>query len=103
MTYTELVIPAAGIALLLDLVVLRTRIVLTRRYWMFMTVMLFFFFIVNGILTGLPVVMYSSHAFSGIRVTSIPLEDFAYLFALVTPVIVIYEWLSGRRVIPPEA
>lgn len=97
MTYTEIVIIAAALALLLDLAVLRTRLLFTRRYWIFMAVMLVFFFIVNGILTGLPVVIYSSQAITGIRVISIPVEDFAYMYALITPTIVLYEWMSRRK------
>lgn len=97
MTYTELAVVAAVLAAVLDLAVLRTRILLTRRFAVFMAVMLLFFLLVNGILTGLPVVMYSSHAISGLRVISIPIEDFAYLFALITPTIALYEYLSARR------
>jgi hypothetical protein len=41
--------------------------------------------------------MYSSHAITGLRVISIPIEDFAYLFALITPTIAMYEFLSKRR------
>ena len=97
MTYTQLVLIAAAIALLLDLVILRTRLVMSSRYWVFFGVMLLFFFIVNGILTGLPVVMYSSQAIIGFRVITIPIEDFAYLYALITPTIVLYEWMKGRK------
>lgn len=97
MTYTALAIVAAAAALLLDLAILRTRVVLTRRFAVFTAVMLPFFLFVNGILTGLPVVMYSSHAITGIRVISIPIEDFAYLFALITPTVALYEFLSRRR------
>ena len=97
MTYTALALIAALAALLLDMAVLRTRVVLTLRFALFSVVMLFFFLLVNGILTGLPVVMYSSHAITGIRVISIPIEDFFYLFALITPTIALYEYLSARR------
>jgi lycopene cyclase domain-containing protein len=98
MTYTALALIAAAIALLLDLVILRTRVVLSRRYVYFSGVMIAFFLIVNGILTALPVVMYSSHAITGYRVMSIPIEDFAYLFALITPTIALYEYFAARRV-----
>lgn len=97
MTYTALALIAATTALLLDLVLLRTRVILTRRYAIFAVVMLVFFFMVNGILTGLPVVVYAPHAITGYRVSSIPIEDFIYLFALITPTITIYEYLAARR------
>ena len=97
MTYTELVLVAAALAAVIDLAVLRTRILLTRRYAVFLAVMLFFFLVVNGILTALPVVMYAPQAITGFRVITIPIEDFAYLFALITPTIALYEYLSTRR------
>ncbi len=97
MTYTAIVLIAAAVALVLDVFVLRTRLVLRRRYWVFMAVMTGFFLIVNGILTALPIVMYSSHAIIGLRVVTIPIEDFAYMYALITPVIALYEWFSARK------
>ena len=96
MTYTEIVLIAAAVTLLLDLIVLRTRLLLRKRYWVFMGVMTFFFLVVNGILTALPIVMYSPQAIIGLRVITIPIEDFAYMYALVTPTIALYEWLSRR-------
>ncbi len=36
------------------------------------------FFIVNSVLTGLPVVLYSDEVIWGIRIFTIPLEDFFY-------------------------
>jgi lycopene cyclase domain-containing protein len=97
MSYTAIVLVAAIAAFLLDTVILRTRIVFTRRYAIFIGVMLVFFLLVNGILTGLPVVMYAPHAIIGTRVFTIPIEDFAYLFALLTPTVALYEYLSSRK------
>ena len=97
MTYTTLACAAVLLAVLLDLLLLRTRVVLTRRFAVFAAVMLLFFLVVNGILTGLPVVMYSPHAITGLRVHSIPIEDFLYLFSLITPTVSVYEYLSARR------
>lgn len=41
------------------------------------------FFIVNGILTGLPVVLYSPEHILGTRVLSIPVEDFLYNLSML--------------------
>lgn len=49
------------------------------------------FVIVNYILTSLPVVTYKQSAIWGIRITTIPLEDFFYSFSLVTLYIYFYE------------
>ncbi|MCB2203657.1 lycopene cyclase domain-containing protein [bacterium] len=97
MTYTTMAIAAAVLATLLDLIILKTRLLLTRRFWMFFLVMLPLFFVVNGVLTSLPVVRYAPEAIIGVRLWTIPIEDIAYMFSLLTPTIALYEWLQRRR------
>lgn len=55
------------------------------------------FFVVNGILTSLPVVNYNSAHILNIRMLSIPVEDFSYLFLMLLMVITIYEALKERK------
>lgn len=52
------------------------------------------FFIVNGILTGLPVVEYNPAEILNIRIFSIPIEDFSYLFLMLLMVSTIAELLK---------
>ena len=54
------------------------------------------FFIINGVLTSLPVVMYNSRFNSGIRAYTIPLEDFAYTGLLMLLNVACYEWFRSR-------
>jgi lycopene cyclase domain-containing protein len=54
------------------------------RYWLFMLFSFIPFFTVNLILTYLPVVWYNPGAIIGIRVISVPVEDFLYSFTLVS-------------------
>lgn len=42
------------------------------------------FIIFNGLLTGIPVVLYNDGAILGIRAASIPLEDFFFSFSMLT-------------------
>lgn len=49
------------------------------------------FAIVNYILTSLPVVSYKQSAIWGIRISTIPVEDFFYSFTLITLYIYFYE------------
>lgn len=58
------------------------------------------FILIDGILTGgftsAPVVLYDADHFSGLRLVSIPLEDFIYGFALLLQVNYLYvEWRRG--------
>ena len=55
------------------------------------------FLIVNGVLTALPVVEYNDVQNLGIRVFTIPIEDFAYFFLLLLMNVTIYEYLKQRR------
>lgn len=48
------------------------------------------FLIFNGIFTFLPIVLYNINAIIGVRVVSIPLEDFFYSFTLISLYLFIY-------------
>ena len=56
------------------------------------------FFIVNGVLTGMftpePVVWYNQDAISGLRVVTIPVEDFVYALVLIIANITLFDWLD---------
>jgi lycopene cyclase domain-containing protein len=62
-------------------------------------------FIVNGLLTAKPVVYYNPDEFSGIRIGTIPLEDFFYNLAMLLMCVVLYEYfksLTQKKVIDPK-
>jgi lycopene cyclase domain-containing protein len=52
-------------------------------FWIFILFSYLPFFIVNYLLTSLPVVIYNPGAIIGTRITTIPVEDFFYSFALI--------------------
>jgi lycopene cyclase domain-containing protein len=55
------------------------------------------FLIVNGILTALPVVEYDDMHNLGIRIFTIPVEDFFYFFLLLLMNVTIYEYMKNQR------
>lgn len=55
------------------------------------------FLLINGILTSLPVVQYNPEHIIGIRLFTIPLEDFGYFFLLLLMNVTIYETLKERK------
>jgi lycopene cyclase domain-containing protein len=71
----------------LEVLWLRTGLFRRRTYWVTMAIVVFFQTLVDGWLTKLsaPVVIYNRSQLSGLRFPfDIPVEDFAYGFALVT-------------------
>ena len=93
MTYTAVALVAVGLTLLLDLVVLRTRLVRRRAFWTSYAIIVVFQLLVNGVLTGRRVVTYASTAVLGSstptflghwRIAYAPVEDLLFGFALVT-------------------
>lgn len=106
MTYTEADVVAVVAALLLDLLLLRTRLLTTRRFWVSYAIVLFFQLIVNGLLTGLKIVTYDPAQILGPRVAFAPIEDIAFGFAMVTATLSVWVWLgrlaSARRHAEPR-
>ncbi len=51
----------------------------------------------DSFLTGRPVVHYAPSAISGLRLGSIPIEDFGYGLALVGSVVTVFESITRRR------
>ncbi len=83
MTYTALAVAAVVLTVVLDLVVLRTRLLLRRVFWVAYAIVLFFQLISNGVLTGRDVVTYDEGVIVRLRVAYAPVEDLLFGFALV--------------------
>ena len=58
------------------------------------------FIVVNGLLTSIPVVWYDNMQNLGIRIYTVPLDDFVYLMGLLLPAINIYQLLLHRYASP---
>lgn len=93
--YTYASIGSALFAAVIDLFVLRTRLLTTKLFWASYGIVLFFQFIVNGILTGLGIVQYDPRVFLGFRLFYAPAEDIGFGFALVTLTMAL--WVRSTR------
>jgi lycopene cyclase domain-containing protein len=100
MTYTLAVTVGACAAVVLDVLVLRTRMVTRRAFWTAYAIVLFFQLVVNGLLTGLKIVRYDASAIVGWRIAYAPVEDLLFGFALALSTLSLWVWL-GRRGVPP--
>jgi lycopene cyclase domain-containing protein len=68
------------------------------KFYLAYFVMLVPFILISGVLTALPIVEYNPVHILGIRLFSIPVENFASLFLLLLMNITIYEYLKDRRI-----
>lgn len=115
MTYTQLAVVGVGVAVLLDLWVLRTRLLTRRVFWTAYAIVVTFQLITNGLLTATRIVRYSGEAIVGSttpadrpppvlgdgRIMFAPLEDLLFGFALV--VLTLSLWVMwGRRGVQRE-
>jgi len=94
--YTLLSTISVFAVIVADLLVLRTRLLTRWRYWVFLSVMFAFMVVANGYLTRRPIVLYGEQHFIGIRLDTIPVEDFLFGFSLITATIICWEHLGAH-------
>ena len=83
MSYTALAVAGVVVAVVLDVLVLRTRVVTGRTFWTAYAIVVVFQLLTNGWLTGRDVVRYDDDAVLGPRVVYAPVEDLLFGFSLV--------------------
>ena len=81
LSYTNVVFIAAGVTAIG--LVRYGGLIAQRKFWRFQLIYFGLFLICNMILTGIPVVTYGQDAILGLRVGTIPIEDFLYNFVLI--------------------
>lgn len=94
--YTILAVLFAAASFILDRV-LKTKLFGDKRFWKFWLIMLGIICLVNGYLTWRPVVIYGDAFFLGIRLFTIPIEDFLFGFSLLTSNIILWEYFTGKN------
>jgi lycopene cyclase domain-containing protein len=96
MSYTALAVLGVLGAALVDAVLLRTNLLRRKAFWTAYAIVLFFQVIMNGVLSGLPVVRYNPDAIIGLRFVEAPIEDLLFGFALVLVTLATWVWLGAR-------
>jgi lycopene cyclase domain-containing protein len=100
-TYTTAALLGVAGAVVVDLFVLRTRLVVRGVFWAAYPIILLFQVLANGVLTGRGVVRYDPGAVLGARLAYAPVEDFGFGFALVVASLSAWVWW-GRRGVQPS-
>jgi lycopene cyclase domain-containing protein len=94
--YTLLASFSVVFILILDFV-LGTKLIINKRFWIFWAVMFVLIFIVNSYLTWRPIVIYGDSFYLGIRLFTIPVEDFLFGFSLISFNIILWEYYNIKR------
>jgi lycopene cyclase domain-containing protein len=97
-TYTQLALLGVLGTVVLDLAVLRTRLLLRRAFWVAYAIILFFQLVTNGWLTARGIVTYDPATILGPRVAYAPVEDLLFGFALVVQSMAWWVWWGRRGV-----
>ena len=83
MIYTDIAIISIIFAALVDLFIIKNKLLTKKVFWTSYAIILPFQLITNWWLTSRNIVMYSLDAITGIRVASAPAEDLLFGFALI--------------------
>ena len=95
MSYSALAVTAVVLVLVVDLAVLRTRMVTRPVFWLSYAIIVAFQLLINRVLTGRGVVSYDPAAIWGPRIAYAPVEDLAFGFAMVT--LTLASWAAVNR------
>jgi len=94
--YTILVILGSMAVVILDMI-LGTKILRQKLFWIFWSVVTVMMLVINGYLTWRPIVIYNETKMLGVRLFTIPLEDFFFGFALIGLNLIIWEYFSEKE------
>lgn len=95
--YTGSVLLALSAILFTDGFILKTRLLLIKKYYIFLSMLFALTFIFNYYLTARPVLIYNPEFNSGLRILTIPIEDFIYSFILMLMTTSIYEYFKTKN------
>ncbi|OJF12724.1 lycopene cyclase domain-containing protein [Couchioplanes caeruleus] len=98
MSYTVAALLGVAAAVLIDLFVLRTKLVGRVVFWATYPIIIGFQLLSNGILTGRRIVVYDPAAIIGWRIAYAPVEDLFFGFAMVLLTCSVWVWLGRRGV-----
>ena len=72
------------------------KILKMRNFWLYILISFIPFIIFNYLLTSLILVHYNPDAIWGVRITTIPLEDFFYNFSMLSFYLMVYLYFRKR-------
>ena len=96
MTYSDIALNAVLLAVIADLLILRTQMLTRGIFWISYGLILPFQLITNWWLTSRSIVMYSADQIIGRRLAGAPIEDLLFGFSMILMTIAIWEFCYRR-------
>jgi hypothetical protein len=111
MTYIQIGIIYCLVAFVTDFYILKTKVLKLRMFWLSYSIVLFFQFLTNGVLTKFLIVRYNDFAIIGGDYTTktppligdgrlfyAPVEDVFFGFSMILFTISIWIWLGRKNI-----
>lgn len=111
MTYIQIAIIYCLLAIIVDLFILKTKVLKLRLSWISYIIVLFFQFLTNGVLTRFLIVRYNDFATIGGDYTTkvppmigdgrlffAPVEDVFFGFSMILLTVSIWIWLGRKNI-----
>lgn len=97
MSYTVSAVIGVAVAVLVDVLLLRTNVIRHKPFWTAYPIVVFFQLATNGLLTGLPIVRYDPDGIVGWRLVYAPVEDLLFGFAMIVVTLSVWVRLGPPR------
>jgi lycopene cyclase domain-containing protein len=97
MIYSDIALDAAMLAVLLDLFIVRSKMMTRGIFWLTYALILPFQLLTNWWLTVNKIVMYSDAEIIGRRVAGAPVEDLLFGFSLILLTLSLWEFFNQKK------
>ena len=102
MSYTQIAIISVIAAIVLDFLIIKSKLIRKPVFWTSYAIILPFQLITNWWLTSRNIVMYNPDAIIGRRLCSAPIEDLLFGFALVLSVMSFWVYWGRKGFLPKD-
>ena len=97
MTYSDIALNAVVFAVVIDLFIVRTRMMTRGIFWITYGLIFPFQLLTNWWLTSKSIVMYSDDQIIGRRLAGAPIEDLLFGFSMILFTLAIWEYVVQRQ------
>ncbi|MEI6039655.1 MAG: lycopene cyclase domain-containing protein [Actinomycetes bacterium] len=97
MIYSDIALDAVMVAVLLDLFIVRSKMMTRGIFWLTYTLILPFQLLTNWWLTANKIVMYSDAEIIGRRLAGAPVEDLLFGFSLILLTLSLWEFFNQKK------